>query len=383
MPEHFPSQAPVMPPQQSRFAPPLEAEQHTAVPKLPEGQTLVVRRKSGEMDPGWTAQNALLAIGSDGTAKDYVVVTKPHVNSHGKPVTDEQGNPLYLEKTVPYADLISWQPQPQDEAEADTIKRIPKINWSKGEQGAQPENPAARAVSSLALQGAMQPEAPAHAAEKGHDARLKKIFAPYPKLEDVPAKEKDRYDYLFAEDEAVYQAGLAKILENDKKREEALKKVPVVTEPSRELSAGYMQSAGTRDPKIAAILQRHMDKNQVSDYLKLTDLLRTNPEFRYELGSYFMDKLQAKAEDMPHRVRRNTQKTPSHLRTYQHFRDLGVSLHSREYASLLALSMLDGSFEGDGNDPFTYNAQGQLATGQHRAAAISLITTDESVLPRR
>lgn len=97
-------------------------------------------------------------------------------------------------------------------------------------------------------------------------------------------------------------------------------------------------------------------------------LLRDNNQLRSAVGQYLLQKV-SNIPGLPERVVSNSQKRPS-TRGY----DVVTDLSSREYAALLALSMLDGTYkpERTTSDPIDILA-GEVMRGQHRFAAIELL----------
>jgi hypothetical protein len=362
MSENFSPQSPQMPLQPNAYDP-------GAIPPtpdhlgLPQDANLVVRRSNGEMDAGWTAAAAKLVTSLDGKPVDFVIVRKPY--------TDPQGNARYLEKTVKHADLISWQPQPEDPAEANTLPRIPKINWYEAKATEQPVNQA-RGVSGFAIQGAMQQEASAQPVEKERNPRLEQIFAPLPKKDHLKSLPKQQIAIDVGQGQEEYSKQQWEADRVNRIRKDVLDKIPQETEFSRRNSVSFLGALQSRDHKAAAILGRYKDEFGIKDDDRLVDLVRSNVDLRYELGSYFLDKIQAHASEMSDRVRRNTQKNPNH-RTWRHLGSMG----SRAYASLIALSMLDGTFIDPDHDPVEYDDQGKVKLGHHRDAAFDLLTIPE------
>ena len=117
------------------------------------------------------------------------------------------------------------------------------------------------------------------------------------------------------------------------------------------------------------IRARAGDKWQEAD---MPAVLRNDDVLRAQIGEYLLEK--AKTDHyMPARIAGNEQKRPSH-RGYEY-----ANLSSQEYAALLAVSMLDGTFKSDGgrSDPIELS-YGQAVRGQHRYAALQLLGLDRS-----
>src|SRR5206468_3574571 len=86
--------------------------------------------------------------------------------------------------------------------------------------------------------------------------------------------------------------------------------------------------------------------------------------------SYFESELERRRSEMPHRIAENGSKSVKG--------GYVEDLSSREYASHLALSKLDGSFQPDKGDPIEVYNDGRINGGMHRAAADKLLGFDDS-----
>jgi hypothetical protein len=112
------------------------------------------------LDPGWFITERKGIKAPDGQIIDAVRVRKITGRSEGKT--------HYAEKLVSVDELLSWQPQPEDDEVGDTIPRVPQH------------------AGGLALAGAMQPvndgesrhQDAADKNEQARSPRLEKIFAP-------------------------------------------------------------------------------------------------------------------------------------------------------------------------------------------------------------
>lgn len=99
--------------------------------------------------------------------------------------------------------------------------------------------------------------------------------------------------------------------------------------------------------------------------------VRENQILREELARYFLAKIRNNPLSVPYRIAVNTTKSPNHTQ-YPHI------MYSRDYAALLAISMLDGSFnkalsESKDTRPQYDKETKQYVTGQHQAAAEFLL----------
>ncbi len=100
---------------------------------------------------------------------------------------------------------------------------------------------------------------------------------------------------------------------------------------------------------------------------ELVGIVRVNAQLREVLADTMLNRLELYKDILPDRVRNNVQKNPNHK---------GYSsdspIYAREYAVLLALSKLDGSFHYDNvaeADGVQVDSSGKVLLGQHRFAA--------------
>jgi len=132
------------------------------------------------------------------------------------------------------------------------------------------------------------------------------------------------------------------------------------------------------DSVIERIIVKHIPSD-LKGSEAVTLEMRTNKDLRYELGSYLLrDKMKWLAT-VPHRlpdlVSTNRQTKTPRVKGYERC----GKLTSREYSSLLALSMLDGTFVYHTGDYIEINSLGRVIVGQHRYAAELLLTEDDLV----
>lgn len=203
--------------------------------------------------------------------------------------------------------------------------------------------------------------------------RYRALFAP-PELEmsDESAPSFD-YSILFNQpDEAVaaYGSEYAQRLEEYNAKQRELMRVD---DSSLGDSRRAIIEAMASDAQIERIIEDYKEKNGMSGNHgvealdRLIEHVRTDPNLRYDLGKYFMVKIEENWRIMPDRVAADVQKRPNH-RGYKRF----SYLSGREYAALLALSMIDGTFHNPAHDPVK-RTNGRVELGQHRAAAELLL----------
>lgn len=189
--------------------------------------------------------------------------------------------------------------------------------------------------------------------QESQDERERKIFA----SAVVPKEITDNYDDLFSDNYQPRSVELAAVKENVR---------TLVTDKTREAAEERLQHAMRFDPRIGVIIRQHT--NGEVEPSKISEQILLDSDLRVDLGHYLLGKIETFSHNMPPRIAANTQKS-SNIEGYPWLR-------SREYASLLALSMLDGTFDDDrvGSNHIDYDPQtGKAIIGQHRAAAFSLL----------
>lgn len=214
--------------------------------------------------------------------------------------------------------------------------------------------------------------------ETERNTRVEELFAPRltnserPKIDPKQTSDSDFYTRLLKGEPALQTAETYQ--EKLKREAEDAKYITEPTDEQKRTAWGRLHEAES-DLVIEAIISKYVTREGPRDPVSVTDTLRTNADLRYELGSYLLrDKLPKIAREQPHdipsRVFVGGQKSPNH-RGYAH---LG-HINSREYAVILALSMLDGTFSDPGiGDPIERNSKGYIELGQHRAAAEVLLS---------
>lgn len=138
-----------------------------------------------------------------------------------------------------------------------------------------------------------------------------------------------------------------------------------ITPESEEAAAWAFRFIG--DQKIKEMIRASSgDKWREKE---MPSVVRENDELRVELGLYLLSKFDDFETElrMPERIANNSTKNTSH-RGYE------SNLTSQEYAALLAVSMLDGTFNPSRaiHDPIELE-HGQAVLGQHRYAASLLL----------
>lgn len=193
---------------------------------------------------------------------------------------------------------------------------------------------------------------PVKTAEVRRQERLDKLFAPI----EVDSEQDHEDDYarlLDPDTELTYSIQDAAVR----------KKGRHVTEQSIRDATLELNSASAKD----AILEQLLAGAGKASLRDISAQLRTDPLLRKAVGTYLLEKTERIGYRLPPRVARNAQKNPG-SKGYESLRGLG--LKSYEYTALLALSMLDGTFRAEAEDPISESARnGTMQNGQHRTAA--------------
>ena len=131
-----------------------------------------------------------------------------------------------------------------------------------------------------------------------------------------------------------------------------------------------------RDKKLTEIIERHF-KGVPTDPESVVTAIRTNDELRFEIARYLVEKAKIIAYMLPERLQDDRHsKNPNHPGYPSH-------MDSKEYAALLAISMLDGTFisarsKSDKVEFVNSNTGSAINGGQHRLAALRLLDLGEN-----
>lgn len=213
--------------------------------------------------------------------------------------------------------------------------------------------------------------------EKERDPILERIYKPIsrPETEEMSDREVDKnYDFLFGTDE---EHDMAIAAFNAKERaDEPIRKAQkehdrYINQETRQLAVEQLQRTTSHDRGLRDILREH-SFGEVS--IDAVDAIRTDEGLRYDVGTYLLDKLNRSITENPRdygdRLVMNGNKRND-------YHTLGESrMTSRQYASYLALAMIDGSFNGDhqsSTDTVEYDDNGKVINAQHRDAARSIL----------
>ncbi|MFA5004140.1 MAG: hypothetical protein WC498_02580 [Candidatus Saccharimonadales bacterium] len=207
-----------------------------------------------------------------------------------------------------------------------------------------------------------------HEEESEYETYLRKVFAPHEYLLDADIQpEEHNYDHLFADDEVYEKAVAGHRSERDRFGNKLTEWQP--TKETRDEAKNVLLQAARHDVRLRELIKAQAGKIDISDPYKVVDAIRTDTGFRLEIGKHYLNKINILARDpdvMPERIVSNRGKSPDKggypVRT----------MSSREYAAVLCLAMLDGTFNRDAVSSIDYiehNAKGETVTGQHRMAA--------------
>lgn len=294
---------------------------------LVDGEFAVVR-SNGQVDREWTL---------------YTDETKTHLKS-GELVPavmlfrrDPDNPDLILKKVVPKDTFLEWQ------AEDAEVKRYEALLSTETA-----EDMGGVAVRSLET----SPQDTYLAAREEHYRRL---FAPVG-VEVKPAEEVS-YDHLFDPD---YEAPKEVRWAASRTKEGR----GTVTAEGKEKAQQILGEASKIDHRLRVIFEDALKR--AGEDVDLTELVRTDPEVRLAIGKHIIEKIQRHISMMPERVVNDTEKNPNHS-GYN-------AIKSRDYVALLALAMLDGSFNHVRQEKiYDFDSRGVAVLGQHRYAAKYLL----------
>lgn len=193
------------------------------------------------------------------------------------------------------------------------------------------------------------------------DERQQALFAPLPYHEEEARVQ--NYDWLFDPNLPQPETSVSAAAAPDKGRQPTEKSITAAMEEVVD---------PTLDIHVRDLLLEYADP---ATYPRgVVERVHTDADLRFALARYFLAKIEANLSKMPRRVAINQQKNPNHP-GYPGY------ITGREYAALLAISMLDGSFDqesvGRGDDiTYTKDTREEVVLGQHRAAANLLLHND-------
>ncbi len=216
---------------------------------------------------------------------------------------------------------------------------------------------------------------PALTQEQRQEARLRELFAPAP-VKAAPEVDEEAQSRVFDrildrnDDLKDLQSHEPANYSHEKKNDRG-----VANEANRKRAVSVVHEAAMADSTVEKILGeatgQDVEKRILQADLDIVDKIRTDPELRYQLGKHYLDKITRNYARMPSRIGGiDVTKSPK-------FNGYGT-LPSRDYVALLALAMLDGSFDYSLEEKiYDHDARGVATLGQHRAAARTILNARE------
>ena len=273
----------------------------------------------------------------------------------------------------------------QDMAADEIREKLPTVEEFLSWQQERAHAPEAAEVSSVLAQARLDMGSEATAtqvavAESDHNSEkerhLDRIFAPILRPEADQSDDAPRLDFLFMDEGPEMERQAAEYSAHSQKmdvvRRGQANYDKFVTKEAIADAENQLGRTLRSDHGIAEILQRHGMSEY--DLNAATTALREQNALRREVGVYLLEKLEKLAISapgaLPFRIRVNSQKSPGDV-----LASTNNTMRSREYAALLALSMLDGSFnhERASSDQIEHGKDGEVILGQHRSAARMLL----------
>ena len=207
-------------------------------------------------------------------------------------------------------------------------------------------------------------------------SREERLFAINPKVAGTEPEKAEEFDFrhLFTATDEELDAEAADYIANGAQKNSVESPRDRVTDDGDAAARSAVRNAMSIDRNFHDLINDHpsvkANNTRGAGAKPLPELLRTDASLRLAAGSYLLDKLEHHLHPsaMPRRVRLNTPKA-SAVTGYEAAKD------SEEYTAMLALSMLDGTFdpsrETTGDN--TYSPVTDEGTGQHRYAARQLL----------
>lgn len=205
-------------------------------------------------------------------------------------------------------------------------------------------------------------ELPTHEVNEATRDRLRTISKPVEIFEGIPTE--TNFDHLFYPD---YEPSTDPGSLN---RQRPLGRNHI-SDYNCEVAKRILTEAKTKSWELGEIITDYLAEHNQLKNVDTVQVIREDQNLRTLISEYLFTKLQVMITDMPERVRKNTNKTPG----YPGYEAFGP-LTSEEYVILLALSMLDGTFNYDSEDAVNRTYSGptyEVKHGQHRTAAELLL----------
>lgn len=273
---------------------------------------------------GWAVKSASEVVKSDGTKMQVVEIKNYNDGST---------------KKLPLDRLKSWQPKVEDNDI--TVPRSELLQKSS------------RNIGALATH-TEQPDHIQEVKKSRLTERQQELFAPF-----IESENEDDIDYArFLDPNADFT--------NLKVEDAAVRNEGRAPSDDSVERAEIMLEAPSLDFNVKQIISRsNPNLRNKEDIIKF---VREDASVREELASYFLQKV-ATLPNMPARIVANGMKSTG-FKGYEG----KPQPTSQEFASLLALSMLDGTFKQESvADGIVKNSDGEVVLGQHRYAAEAIL----------
>lgn len=302
--------------------------------------------RHGVIETGWTV------TGIGFVANNESGVREPAIRLN-KPTVLEDGSAGYLDTAVMQKDLLALQPERFTKEDLRTDMEQLRVEMQAAHIG----------KSALGGDISLPAEAEQELArlhESNLNERQRVVFAPVESSQDTQSEDALdlKLDMLFdpSYDNSVNSVEDAAIRNTSMNTREITDEYEGVAE--------YVMNTPALDPQVKSIIAVHSPNTTTPR--ELVRAVQSDPSLRYALAEYLVAKIHSMSENMPARIRANSQKSPDH----QGYRE--TMMTSQEYAALLAISMLDGSYKPDASsddDDIRKDSQGNVTIGQHRYAA--------------
>jgi hypothetical protein len=232
-------------------------------------------------------------------------------------------------------------------------------------------------------QGSMQwPLKPSHRGDVPRDQAeihgrdpAQELFAPLPYLQSLPSStgaETVDYANLLGQDSVLYAARPPKV--------DTFGNVEQQWRPTAETRAAALDRlriAAQADVDLSRILNEESAGLGLTDQMQTVDALRLVPDFRLRIGTYLRSKIDRYADAgwMPDRISKNDEKADV-VDGYPIRK-----MRSRDYATLVALSMIDGTFNQERIGPAgQVEINEDSVQGQHRLGALRVLGLAQSTV---
>ncbi len=152
-----------------------------------------------------------------------------------------------------------------------------------------------------------------------------------------------------------------------------------MTDETRQQAIDTLKAIEGEQPGLLDVIRAHVKADMPHTRQAVRELIQTDTALRLDMAKYFMDRVDELRDILPDGFTPNRDKMPNHP-GYQ-------KMTSREYVALLAISMLDGTFDTKGSlsDPAEFADGKQVTTinnGLHRLAANTILGLTKANSPQ-